>query len=41
MATNRKQTKLGVTTTIDTVVIFNRTLGIIGSGKIDLQDVLT
>jgi len=30
MATTRKQINLGATTTVDTEVIFNRTLGITG-----------
>jgi len=38
MATARKHTALGATTTFDTEVIFNRTLGIMGSGEFDLQD---
>ena len=32
MATTRKRLNLGATTTVDTEDIFNRTLGIIGSG---------
>ena len=41
MATTRKQTNLGKTTTVDTEVIFNRTLGIIGSGEFDLHDLFS
>ena len=37
----RKRINLGATTTVDTEVIFNRTLGIIGSGEFDLHDFFT
>ena len=39
MATSRKKSKLGQTSTVDTEGIFNRTLGIIGSG--DLQNLFS
>ncbi len=39
MATTRKL--LGATTTVDTEVIFNRTLGIIGLGEFDLHDLFS
>jgi len=41
MATARKCTALGATTAFDTELIFNRTLGIMGSGEFDLQDLFT
>lgn len=36
MATTRKRTPLGCATTFDTEVIFNRTLGILGTGEVDM-----
>ena len=41
MATTRKSTQLGATKTFDTEVIFNRTLGVIGSGEFDLHDLFS
>ena len=41
MDTTRKRINLGATTTVDTEVIFNRTLDIIGSGEFDLHDVFS
>lgn len=42
MGATRKQVKLGITTTFDTEVIFNRTLAIIGSGgEVDLHDLFS
>ena len=41
MDTTRKWINLGAPTTVDTEVIFNRTLGIIGSGECDLHDLFS
>ena len=41
MATSRKESKLGQTSTVNTEVIFNRTLGIIGSGEFDLRNLFS
>ena len=41
MATSRKGISVGAATTVDTEVIFNRTLGIIGSGEFDLNDLFS
>ena len=41
MDTTRKRINLGATTNVDTEVIFNRTLGILGSGELDLHDLFS
>ena len=41
MATIRKRIHLGASTTVDTEVVFNRTLGIVGSGEFDLHDLFS
>ena len=41
MDTTGKRINLEATTTVDTEVIFNRTLGIIGSGEFDLHDLFS
>ena len=41
MDTTRKRINLGAMITVDTEVIFNRTLGIIGSGEFDLHDLFS
>ena len=41
MDTTRKRINLGATTSIDAEIIFNRTLGIIGSGECGLHDLFS